>query len=82
LTGLTGSYKKTCFPEEFMYKYDDYDHQMLQDRINQFREQTRRYIAGELTEEQFLPLRLQNGPACMLALKPFTEDHGWSILFS
>ena len=44
-----------------MYKYDDYDHQMLQDRINQFREQTRRYIAGELTEEQFLPLRLQNG---------------------
>ncbi len=44
-----------------MYIYDDYDHQMLQDRIVQFRDQTRRFLAGELTPQQFLPLRLQNG---------------------
>lgn len=44
-----------------MYKYDQYDHQMLQDRIAQFRDQTRRFLAGELTSAQFLPLRLQNG---------------------
>lgn len=44
-----------------MYKYDAYDRQMLQDRIAQFRDQTRRYLDGRLTEAQFLPLRLQNG---------------------
>ena len=44
-----------------MYKYDEYDHQMLQERVQQFRDQTRRFLAGELTTEQFLPLRLQNG---------------------
>ncbi|HHX83319.1 MAG TPA: nitrite/sulfite reductase, partial [Pseudomonadaceae bacterium] len=44
-----------------MYKYDQYDHQMLQDRIAQFRDQTRRFLAGELSDAQFLPLRLQNG---------------------
>ena len=44
-----------------MYQYDQYDHQMLQDRIAQFRDQTRRFLAGDLTGAQFLPLRLQNG---------------------
>jgi sulfite reductase (NADPH) hemoprotein beta-component len=44
-----------------MYIYDAYDKQMLKDRITQFRDQTRRYLAGELSDEQFLPLRLQNG---------------------
>lgn len=44
-----------------MYRYDDYDRQMLQDRIAQFRDQTRRFLAGELEGPQFLPLRLQNG---------------------
>ena len=44
-----------------MYIYDQYDNQMLQDRITQFRDQTRRFLAGDLTNEQFLPLRLQNG---------------------
>ena len=44
-----------------MYIYDAYDKQMLEDRITQFRDQTRRFLAGELSEEQFLPLRLQNG---------------------
>jgi len=44
-----------------MYKYNDTDRQMLKDRVNQFRGQTRRFLAGELSEAEFLPLRLQNG---------------------
>ena len=44
-----------------MYVYDKYDHQIVKERVNQFREQTRRYLAGELTDPEFLPLRLQNG---------------------
>ena len=44
-----------------MYRYDGYDHQMLADRVAQFRDQTNRYIDGKLSETEFLPLRLQNG---------------------
>lgn len=44
-----------------MYRYDQYDHQIIQERIAQFRGQTERYLAGTLKEEEFLPLRLQNG---------------------
>ncbi|PYY70872.1 sulfite reductase [Pseudomonas jessenii] len=44
-----------------MYVYDDYDQRIIEDRVKQFRDQTRRYLAGELSEEEFRPLRLQNG---------------------
>ena len=44
-----------------MYQYDQYDHQMLADRVAQFRDQTRRYLDGKLSDAEFLPLRLQNG---------------------
>ena len=44
-----------------MYKYDNYDHEMVQQRVNQFRDQTNRYLNGKLTDSEFLPLRLQNG---------------------
>lgn len=44
-----------------MYRYDQYDHQMLADRVAQFRDQTARYLDGKLSEGEFLPLRLQNG---------------------
>ena len=44
-----------------MYRYDNYDHQMLEDRIAQFRDQTARFLKGELAATEFLPLRLQNG---------------------
>ena len=44
-----------------MYRYEGYDHQMLADRVAQFRDQTNRYIDGKLSETEFLPLRLQNG---------------------
>lgn len=44
-----------------MYVYDEHDHKIIQERVAQFRDQTNRYLAGELKEEEFLPLRLQNG---------------------
>jgi sulfite reductase (NADPH) hemoprotein beta-component len=44
-----------------MYVYDEYDQKIVDERVAQFRDQTLRYLDGTLTEEQFLPLRLQNG---------------------
>ena len=44
-----------------MYKYDEYDQQMVDTRVAEFRDQVRRRLSGELTEDQFRPLRLQNG---------------------
>ena len=44
-----------------MYAYDQYDRQIISQRVAQYRDQTERYLAGKITEEQFLPLRLQNG---------------------
>jgi sulfite reductase (NADPH) hemoprotein beta-component len=44
-----------------MYIYDSYDQSIVDERVAQFKDQTDRYFSGELTEEQFLPLRLQNG---------------------
>lgn len=44
-----------------MYRYDSIDQQIVDDRVAQFRDQTQRYLAGEIAEEEFLPLRLQNG---------------------
>ncbi len=44
-----------------MYKYDKLDQQIVDERVTQYRDQTRRYLAGELSEEEFRPLRLQNG---------------------
>lgn len=44
-----------------MYKYDKIDQQIVNERVAQYRDQTRRYLAGELTDDEFRPLRLQNG---------------------
>ena len=44
-----------------MYQYDEYDQQILNERVAQFKSQTERYLAGEIAEDEFLPLRLQNG---------------------
>ena len=44
-----------------MYQYDEYDQRIVDERVAQFADQTRRYLAGELTEDEFRPLRLQNG---------------------
>jgi sulfite reductase (NADPH) hemoprotein beta-component len=44
-----------------MYRYDEFDHQFVRERTNQFADQTKRRLTGELTEDEFRPLRLMNG---------------------
>ena len=44
-----------------MYRYDHYDQAMVDARVAEFRDQITRRIAGEMTEDQFKPLRLMNG---------------------
>ena len=44
-----------------MYKYDVYDQQIVNERVAQYRDQVRRRLSDELTEDEFRPLRLQNG---------------------
>ncbi len=44
-----------------MYKYDTYDQAIVDTRVEEFRDQVARRIAGDLTEDQFKPLRLMNG---------------------
>lgn len=44
-----------------MYLYTDFDQQLIDERVAQFRDQTQRYLAGKLTEDEYRPLRLQNG---------------------
>ena len=43
------------------YRYDEIDQRMVDERVEQFRDQVRRRIAGEITEDEFKPLRLMNG---------------------
>ena len=47
--------------EDTMYLYDEIDQRIVDERVNQFRGQTRRHLAGELSVDGFRPLRLQNG---------------------
>ncbi|MGH8630810.1 MAG: nitrite/sulfite reductase, partial [Burkholderiales bacterium] len=44
-----------------MYRYDPYDQKLVDERVAQFRDQTRRYIAGQITDDEFRALRLRNG---------------------
>ena len=44
-----------------MYRYDDYDRTIVRQRVAQFRDQVARWQSGELTNDEFRPLRLQNG---------------------
>ncbi|MFO1324235.1 MAG: nitrite/sulfite reductase [Burkholderiales bacterium] len=44
-----------------MYRYDTFDQRIVDERVAQFRDQTRRYLAGQLTDDEYRPLRLQNG---------------------
>jgi len=48
-------------PDTHFYRYDSYDRTLVAERVEQFRDQVRRRLTGELTEEQFKPLRLTNG---------------------
>lgn len=44
-----------------MYIYDEYDQRIIEERVAQFKDQTERFLSGQISNEQFLPLRLQNG---------------------
>ena len=44
-----------------MYRYDTLDHTLVAERVAQFRDQTQRFLAGQLSEDEFKPLRLRNG---------------------
>ncbi len=44
-----------------MYLYDDFDRTLVAERVREFRDQVDRRLSGELTEEEFKPLRLMNG---------------------
>jgi len=44
-----------------MYRYDEYDQQLVDERVTQFRDQTRRFLAGQLPEDEFRAIRLRNG---------------------
>ena len=44
-----------------MYQYDAIDQRLIDDRVNQFRDQVKRRLDDQLSEEEFRPLRLQNG---------------------
>jgi len=44
-----------------MYRYDEFDHAFVRERVVQFRDQVDRRLAGQLTEDEFRPLRLRNG---------------------
>jgi sulfite reductase (NADPH) hemoprotein beta-component len=48
-------------PRAGIYRYDEYERQFLRDRAAQFGQQVKRRLAGELTEDEFTPLRLMNG---------------------
>jgi len=44
-----------------MYRYDEFDHAFVRERVEQYRDQVDRRVSGEITEDQFKPLRLMNG---------------------
>ena len=44
-----------------MYRYDEFDHTLVAERVAQFRDQVNRRVAGALSEDEFKPLRLMNG---------------------
>ncbi|MCG8511972.1 MAG: nitrite/sulfite reductase, partial [Rhodospirillales bacterium] len=44
-----------------MYRYDEFDHRLVAERVEQFRGQVERRLSGELSEDEFKPLRLMNG---------------------
>ncbi|MGI9260195.1 MAG: nitrite/sulfite reductase [Gammaproteobacteria bacterium] len=44
-----------------MYRYDEFDHKLVSERVEQFQRQVDRRLSGKMTEDQFKPLRLMNG---------------------
>src|ERR1039457_5154181 len=50
-----------AFIDGAMYRYDQIDQTLVNERVAQFRDQTQRFLAGALSEDEFRPLRLRNG---------------------
>ena len=44
-----------------MYRYDEFDHALVRERVEEFSDQVARRASGALTEDAFKPLRLMNG---------------------
>ncbi len=44
-----------------MYRYNETDQRLVEERVRQFADQMQRFLAGQLAEDEFRPLRLQNG---------------------
>ena len=44
-----------------MYRYDEFDHAFVHERVGEFRDQVERRLSGALSEDEFRPLRLRNG---------------------
>src|SRR5271163_2358027 len=61
LRGATGARRVTQNWGPRMYQYDQYDQTIVDERVAQYSDQVRRRLSDELTEEEFRPLRLQNG---------------------
>ena len=62
--GVTGTARGCETNENWgprMYQYDQYDQTIVDERVAQYADQVRRRLSGELSEEEFRPLRLQNG---------------------
>jgi sulfite reductase (NADPH) hemoprotein beta-component len=63
-----------------MYRYDHFDQRVIDERVAQFRDQTRAYLAGELSDDDFRPLRLQNGLYIQKACAHATDfDPVWAL---
>ena len=66
-----------------MYRYDEFDHTVVRERVVQFREQVGRRLAGEITEDEFKPLRLMNGLYLQLhAYMLSGRDPVWHVIKS
>lgn len=63
LRGFPADFRSPSAKNRFlaMYQYDSIDQQIIHERVAQFRDQTRRYLQGELPLDHYRPLRLQNG---------------------
>ena len=72
-----------------MYLYDEIDQRLVDERVRQFRDQTRRFLDGQLSEDEFKALRLRNGlyiqryaPMLRIAIKTTTSEKPFRNAFS
>src|SRR5258706_8631326 len=65
-----------------MYRYDEFDTDFVRDRTTQFRDQVSRRLSGDLTEDEFKPLRLQNGLYLQLHAYMLRIDIPYGVLAS